>query len=218
MASNSAITQVLETDIWVKATWEEYLNFADDSAWEKGKFYYYEQHMRVEISPVGPLHARHNSIIPYVVILFATLRNIRVVQFANASFRKAGIREFQPDLAYYIGSDLRVPPNDSNSPVDLDEYDPPNLVIEIGASSFNDDLGSKRLLYENAGISEYWVERANTREVFAFAINGGGSGRIQESRLLPGLEIQLVEEALNRSQTQDDGEINRWLIQTFSQG
>ncbi|WP_445174862.1 Uma2 family endonuclease [Microcoleus sp.] len=218
MASNSAITQVLETDIWVKATWEEYLNFAEDSAWEKGKFYYYQEHMRIEMSPVGPLHARHNSIIPYVVILFATLRNIRVVQFANASFRKAGIREFQPDLAYYIGSDLRVPPNDSNSPVDLDEYDPPNLVIEIGASSFNDDLGSKRLLYENAGISEYWVERANTREVFAFAINGGGSGRIQESRVLPGLEIRLVEEALNRSQTQDDGEINRWLIQTFRQG
>ena len=218
MASNSAITQVLETDLWVKATWEEFLNFAEDSAWEKGKFYYYQEHMRVEMSPVGPLHARHNSIIPYVVILFATLRNIRVVQFANASFRKAGIREFQPDLAYYIGSDLRVPPNDSNSPVDLDEYDPPNLVIEIGASSFNDDLGSKRLLYENAGISEYWVERANTREVFAFAINNGGSGRIQESRVLPGLEIRLVEEALNRSQTQDDGEINRWLIQTFSQG
>lgn len=218
MASNSAITQVLETDIWVKATWEEFLNFAEDSAWEKGKFYYYQEHMRVEMSPVGPLHARHNSIIPYVVILFATLRNIRVVQFANASFRKAGIREFQPDLAYYIGSDLRVPPNDSNSPVDLDEYDPPNLVIEIRASSFNDDLGSKRLLYENAGISEYWVERANTREVFAFAINNGGSGRIQESRVLPGLEIRLVEEALNRSQTQDDGEINRWLIQTFSQG
>ncbi|MBD1813450.1 Uma2 family endonuclease [Microcoleus vaginatus DQ-U2] len=218
MTSNSAITQVLERDMWVKATWEEFLNFAEDSAWEKGKFYYYQEHMRVEMSPVGPLHARHNSIIPYVVILFATLRNIRVVQFANASFRKAGIREFQPDLAYYIGSDLRVPPNDSNSPVDLDEYDPPNLVIEIGASSFNDDLGGKRLLYEGAGIAEYWVDRANTREVFAFAINNGGSGRIQESRVWPGLEIRLVEEALNRSQTEDDGEINRWLIQTFSQG
>jgi len=218
MSSSSVITQVLETDIWVKATWEEFLAFADDSAWEKGKFYYDQEHMRVEMSPVGPLHARHNSIIPYVVILFAALRNIRVVQFANASFRKAGIREFQPDLAYYIGSDLRVPPADSNSPVNLDEYDPPNLVIEIGASSFNDDLGSKRLLYEDAGISEYWVERANTGEVFAFAINGGGSGRIQQSRVLPGLEIALVEEALNRSETQDDGEINRWLIQTFNQG
>src|SRR4028119_1816682 len=218
MASNSAITQVLETDIWVKATWEEYLNFADDSTWEKGKFYYYQEHMRVEMSPVGPLHARHNSIVSRVVNFYTAFRNIRVIELINASFRKTGIGEFQPDLAYYIGSDLRVPPDDSNSPVDLNEYDPPNLVIEIGASSFNDDLGSKRLLYEDAAISEYWVERANTREVFAFAINGGGSGRIQESRVLPGLEIRLVEEALNRSQTQDDGEINRWLIQTFSQG
>jgi Uma2 family endonuclease len=218
MASNSTITQVLETDIWVKATWEDYLSFAEDSAWEKGKFYYYEQHMMVEMSPVGSLHARHNSIVSRVVNFYTAFRNIRVIELINASFRKTGIREFQPDLAYYIGSDLRVPPNDSNSPVDLDEYDPPNLVVEIGASSFNDDLGSKRLLYEGAGIAEYWVERANTREVFAFAINGGGSGRIQDSRVLPGLEIRLVEEALNRSQTQDDGEINRWLIQTFSQG
>ncbi|MEG3938826.1 Uma2 family endonuclease [Microcoleus sp. S36b_A3] len=218
MASNSAITQVLETDIWMKATWEEFLNFGEDSTWEKGKFYYYQEHMRVEMSPVWPLHARQNSIVSNVVILYATLKNIRIIQFTNASFRKAGIREFQPDLAYYIGSDLRVPPADNNSPIDLNEYDPPNLVIEIGASSFNDDLGSKRLLYEDAGISEYWVDRANTGEVFAFAINGGGSGRIQQSRVLPGLEIALVEEALNRSQTQDDGEINRWLIQTFSQG
>ncbi|MEG4997924.1 Uma2 family endonuclease [Microcoleus sp. B4-D4] len=218
MASNSAITQVLETDIWVKGIWEEFLAFADDSTWEKGKFYYYQEHMRVEMSPVGPLHARQNSIVSNVVILYATLKNIRIIQFTNASFRKAGIREFQPDLAYYIGSDLRVPPANNNSPIDLNQYDAPNLVIEIGASSFNDDLGSKRLLYEDAGISEYWVDRANTGEVFAFAINGGGSGRIQQSRVLPGLEIALVEEALNRSQTQDDGEINRWLIQTFSQG
>jgi Uma2 family endonuclease len=218
MASSSAITQVLETDIWVKATWEEFLAFAEDSTWEKGKFYYYEQHMRVEMSPVGPLHGRQNSIIPYVIILFATFRNIRVVQFTNTSFRKAGIGEFQPDLAYYIGADLRVPPDDSNSVVDLNIYDPPSLVVEIGASSFNDDLGGKRLLYESAGIGEYWVDSANTREIFAFAINGKSSGRIENSLVLPGLEIALIEEALNRSLTEDDGAINRWLIQTFSQG
>ncbi|WP_293131543.1 Uma2 family endonuclease [Microcoleus sp. bin38.metabat.b11b12b14.051] len=218
MASSSAITQVLETDIWVKATWEEFLAFADDSTWEKGKFYYYQEHMRVEMSPVGPLHGHQHSILSSVVSLFATFKNIRFVQFINASFRKAGISEFQPYIACYIGSNLKLPPNDSNSPVDLNECDPPNLVIEVGASSFNDDLGSKRLLYEDAGISEYWVDRANTQEVFAFAINDGGSGRIQQSRVLPGLEIALVEEALNRSQTQDDGEIARWLIQTFNQG
>jgi Uma2 family endonuclease len=72
MASSSAITQILETDIWVKATWEEFLAFADDSNYENGKFYYYQEQMRVEMSPVGPRHGRQNSIIPYVIILFAT--------------------------------------------------------------------------------------------------------------------------------------------------
>ncbi|MCU0544489.1 MAG: Uma2 family endonuclease [Oscillatoriaceae cyanobacterium Prado104] len=218
MASNSAIRQFLETDVWVRATWEEFLAFAGNSACEKGKFYYYEEQMRVEMSPVGPSHGRQNSIIPYAVILFATFGNIQVVQFANTSFRKAGLREFQPDLAYYIGSGLRVPPDDNNSPINLDLYDPPSLVVEIGASSFNDDLGVKRLLYEQAGIREYWVNNANRRSLVAFVINNEGSGRIHQSQVLPGLEIAVVEEALHRSQTEDDAAINRWLIQTFSQG
>jgi hypothetical protein len=50
----------------------------------------------------------------------------------------------------------------------------------------------------------------------AFSIADGRSGEIQESQVLPRLSIALVEEALQRSQTQDDGEINRWLLQSFS--
>jgi Uma2 family endonuclease len=149
-----------------------------------------------------------------VVTLFATLKNIRIVEFTNTSFRKVGLDEFQPDLAFYLGSGLRVPP-ETNSPVDLNEYDPPTLVVEIGASSLSDDLGWKRLLYERAGVQEYWVNDANARRAIAFAIAEGRSGEIQESQVLPGLAIAIVEEALQRSQTQDDGEINRWLLQTF---
>jgi hypothetical protein len=43
----------------------------------------------------------------------------------------------------------------------------------------------------------------------AFSIADGRSGEIQELQVLPGLSIALVEEALQRSQTQDDGELNR---------
>lgn len=50
----------------------------------------------------------------------------------------------------------------------------------------------------------------------AFFIADGWSGEIHESQVLPGLSIALVEEALQRSQTQDDGDINRWLLQSFS--
>jgi Uma2 family endonuclease len=215
VSSSSKSLQNLTTDTWVKASWEDFLTLADDSTYANGRFYYHQGYLRIEMSPLGPRHGRQNSIISNVVTLFATLKNIRIVEFTNTSFRKAGLDEFQPDLAFYLGSGLRVPP-ETNSPVDLNEYDPPTLVVEIGASSLSDDLGWKRLLYERAGVQEYWVNDANARRAIAFAIAEGRSGEIQESQVLPGLAIAMLEEALQRSQTQDDGEINRWLLQSFS--
>lgn len=179
--------------------------------------------MKIEMSPVGPLHARQNSIISKVVSLYATVKNIRIVELTNASFRKLSIGEFQPDLSYYIGSEFQLPPR-TNMPINLNEFNPPALVVEIGASSVDDDLGQKRLLYENSGVKEYWVVDASADDVIAFDITEGRSGEIQDSLVLPGLAKPsascanaLVEEALKRSKTEDDGKINRWLLQTFSQ-
>ncbi|MBW4574429.1 MAG: Uma2 family endonuclease [Aphanothece sp. CMT-3BRIN-NPC111] len=217
MISSSSITVPnFVTDTWVPASWEEFMALADNPAYEKGKFYYHQGYIRIEMSPVGPRHGRQNSIVSYVILLFASLKNIPIVEFTNTSFRKAGIDEFQPDLAFYIGSGLKVPP-ETNSPVNLSEYDPPTLVVEIGASSISDDLGRKRLLYERAGVQEYWVNDANVQDAIAFSIAEGRSGEIQESLVLPGLTLALVKEALQRSQTEDDGTITRWLLQTFSQ-
>lgn len=39
MASSSP-TQNLVTDIWVKASWEEFMALADNPDYEKGRFYY----------------------------------------------------------------------------------------------------------------------------------------------------------------------------------
>ncbi len=214
MVNSSLTTQTLEIDTWVKASWSEFLALADNPDYEKGKFYYYRGYMRIEMSAVGPLHARENSIISSVVKLFATLRNIRLVELINASFRKPGAGEFQPDLAYYIGSEFQLPPR-TNTPINLNEFQSPKLVVEIGATSVNDDLGMKRLFYEQSEVQEYWVVDVKAGDVIAFEISEGRSGEIQESLVLPGLAIALVESALQRSETQDDGEINRWLLQTF---
>jgi Uma2 family endonuclease len=169
------------------------------------------------MSPLGPRYGRHNSIISKAVSLFATIKNVRIVELANTSFRKAGIGEFQPDLAFYIGSGLRVPPL-TDIPVDLQQYDPPTLVVEIGDSTVSDELGRKRLLYEESGVREYWVDDLNVGEVIALAIADGHSGRIRESQVLPGLEISLVEDAIKRGQMEDDTKINLWLLKRFSQG
>ncbi|MBD1897622.1 Uma2 family endonuclease [Coleofasciculus sp. FACHB-129] len=214
-SSSSAVQQNLVTDTWIKAPWEEFIALADNPAYKNGRFYYDRGYMRIEMAAVGPLHARENSIVSSVVKMFATLRNIRIVELNNATFRQRGVGEFQPDLSYYIGAEFQLPPR-TNSPINLNEFQPPALVIEIGASSVNDDLGMKRLIYERVGVREYWVVDASADDAIAFSISDGRSGEIQESLVLPGLTLSLVEEALQRSQSEDDGAITRWLLQSFS--
>lgn len=217
MISSTSITlQDSLTDTWEKASWEKFLQLAEEFTYANGRFYYDRGYMRIEITPLGSSHSQDNNISSNLVNLFATLKNIRIKGLANASFRKSDIAECQPDLAFYIGADFKFPPR-TNSPINLDEFEPPTLVIEIAATSLNDDLGRKRLLYERLGVKEYWVVDVNTSDVIAFEISQGRSGEIQESLVLPGLSIALVEEALQRSKLQDDGEINRWLMQIFSQ-
>jgi Uma2 family endonuclease len=215
MVSTLPELQNLVTDAWVKASWETFLTLAENPEYEKGRFYYDDGYMRIEMAAVGPIHGRDNSVVARVVSLFATIKNIRVVEYINTSFRKSGVRECQPDSSFYIGAGCRLPPR-TNSPVDVNQYDPPTLAIEIASTTLNDDLGRKRLLYERLGVQEYWVVDVSAGEVFAFDVFDGGSRQIQESKVLPGLGMAIVEEALKRSQTEDDGAMNRWLLQTFS--
>ncbi|MDJ0707697.1 MAG: Uma2 family endonuclease [Leptolyngbyaceae cyanobacterium MO_188.B28] len=210
-----SIPQRIQTDTWVNATWEAFVVAMDDPDYEEGKGYFDNGRMRIEMAALGAGHGRQNSVVSKIVSLFAMVRNLRIAEFTNCSFRKTDVRGCQPDTAFYIGPDFQLPPQD-NAPIDVEMYCPPTLAIEIGASSFKDDLGSKRLLYERLGVQEYWVVDVATRQVIAFSVAEGRSGQITASEVLPGLEIGLVEEALTRSQTEDDSAIMRWLMESLT--
>jgi Uma2 family endonuclease len=218
MASTVPTSQPLKpaTDTWVAAGWEDLLALANNPEYEKARFYYDQGCIRIETMPIGPSHARDNSVVSNAINFFATLKNIRIVEFTGGSFRKSGVQESQPDLSFYIGSAFQIPPR-SNTPIDVGVFDPPTLVIEIASTTLSDDLGRKRLLYERLGVQEYWVVDVNAVEIIAFAVANGGSKSVRSSSVLPGLPIELIEEALRRSQTEDDGALNRWLLQIFSE-
>ncbi|WAL59851.1 Uma2 family endonuclease [Thermocoleostomius sinensis] len=208
--------QTISTDTWVEATWEAFLTFADDPVLASGRFYYDQGYMRIEMSPLGAAHGQDNTVLSTLVNLYAAVKMLSIKGFTNTTFRKAKVRESQPDLAFYVGQGLKLPPY-NNAPVNLDECDPPTLVIEIAASSLEDECDRQQRLYQHLGVREYWVVNVNTGQVFATALSNADGTKIRESQVLPGLGIDLVEKALRRSRTEEDGAISRWLLNVFSE-
>ena len=118
-----------------------------------------------------------------------------------------GERDAQPGyLRFILGSNFQLPPR-NNQPINIEIYGAPQLAVEIASTTLGDDLGRKRLLYERLGVQEYWVVNVALSTVIAFAVTNGGSGEIRESQVLPGLALATVEEAMERSNTEDDGAI-----------
>ncbi|WP_019498713.1 Uma2 family endonuclease [Pseudanabaena sp. PCC 6802] len=201
----------LPTDAWVPATWDEYMQVISDPDREKAKGYYYQGKLRIEMVPIGNEHASDHTIIIYAIHLFAGIKGIDLNGKDNCSYRKTGSKECQPDVSYYIGSNADAIPWGTGV-IDLDLHPAPNLVIEIANTSLADDKGEKRLLYEDLGVDEYWIVDVQNAQVIAFAIANGGSRRITESVVLPGLSITFLNEALRRTRQTNHGQVSAWLL------
>jgi Uma2 family endonuclease len=204
----------LITDTWVNATWNEYLEQIDRPDYEKAKGYYHHGKYRIEMTPIGNDHSKDHSNIHTATSLFAIAKKVAIDIRDNCSYRKAGVKEFQPDLSCYIKDKANVIPWGAGI-VNLDEYPAPDLVIEVSHTSLSDVLGEKRLLYEDLQIAEYWVVDVQNVRVIAFAIENEGSRRIKESQVLTGLKIEILTEALQRSRNSNHTEVGVWLLEQF---
>ena len=212
----SATQTKILIDTWITATWDEYLQAAEDPIYEKAKFYYYNGQLRIEMTPLGNDHASDHNIINYAINLYATVKAIELNGKDNCSYRKTGVREAQPDLSYYIGETVDAVPHGTGI-IHLDDYPPPTLVIEIANTSLADDRGTKRLLYEDLEVQEYWIVDVQRNQILAFAIENAGSRRITISDALPGLEISLLEEALRRTRQTNHSRVGAWLLSQFQE-
>jgi hypothetical protein len=59
------------------------------------------------------------------------------------------------------------------------------------------------------------VVNVQNLSILAFEMVDGGSRRVLQSRVLPGLAIALLEEALQRSQQVDQAQVGAWLLSQF---
>src|SRR6185436_4816572 len=103
--------------------------------------------------------------------------------------------EPQPDLL------LRIPETAGGaSRVGIDGYleGPPELVVEVAASSVSYDLHQKLHAYRRNGVLEYLVHRVDDAEVDWFVLERGAYARMQpdrdgllKSRTFPGLWLDV---------------------------
>ncbi|MBX9253843.1 Uma2 family endonuclease [Desmonostoc muscorum CCALA 125] len=206
----------LPTDTWIYTSWDEYEQIVSNLLNEKGKSYYYKGHMRLEMPPVSFDHGKDHVVIIFAVTLFATIKGILATGLDTTTFRKTGVQDCQPDVAYYLRERAQTIPAGTGI-VNLDRYPAPDLVIEIAKTSLLDDLGTKRSLYEELGVAEYWVVDVQNAQIIAYAMAEQGSKRIQESQVLPGLAMFILEEALRRSREMSQSEVGAWLLSQFQQ-
>ncbi|MFM7449952.1 MAG: Uma2 family endonuclease [Leptolyngbyaceae cyanobacterium] len=204
------------TDTWIVASWDEYIRTIADPLYKQAKGYYYKGHMRIEMSPVSFDHGNDHVVIIFAVNLFTALKGIPATGLDTTTLRKAGVRECQPDVSYYLDDRAQAIPSGTGI-INLDQYPAPNLVIEIAKTSLLDDVGTKRALYEELDVSEYWVVDVQNAELLAYAIAAQGSTRIQVSQVLPGLNIEVLEEALRRSRKTNQSQVGAWLLAQFQQ-
>jgi Uma2 family endonuclease len=208
------LQEKLITNTWTKADWENYITTICSPEHEQHQGYYYNGYMRIEDIPKGADHASDNGLIYLAITLFCMAKGIPLQGLIGCSYRKTGIRECQPDISFYIGDRANLSPI-GKSVANLDEQAIPNLVIEISNTTLEDDLGAKRLLYEEMGVAEYWVVDVQNSQVYAFTTIDRGSKRIDNSLVLPELSIATIVEALNLSKEQDQSQIGKWLMSQF---
>jgi Uma2 family endonuclease len=202
------------TNHWSKADWETYINAIEAPERIKNRGYYYDGYMRIEDMPTGADHSRYHLIIAFAINLFCTIKGIPFNGLDNCTYRQTGSKDCQPDLSYYTQDRSPLAPT-GKSVVDLEIHAAPDLVIEISHTTLEDDLGAKRLLYEDMGIPEYWVVDVEENQIYAFTISDRGSKRIDNSLVLPQLFISLLINALKHSQELDQAKIGQWLMGEF---
>lgn len=207
--------RAIVTDAWTAIAWDDFVQLIEQPEYQRSKAYYHNHKMRLETMPVGSDHAREHAILMFILGLYAMLKSINLEPRDNCTFRKVRTAEFQPDIAYYVGEHANQIPQGTRI-VDLDQYPLPDLVIEVADTTLSDDIGEKRLQYEELGIAEYWVWNIQTGKMIAFAIGTDcGSRRIRVSAVLPGLDLDLVEMAMHRSRESDQSAVGQWLMQQW---
>lgn len=159
---------------------------------------YDDEHHRYEIIHgslvVSPSAApKHGDVLMRLIVAFANIveqRQLGRVLTAPIDLELSPNNIVVPDMLFATHERLRIEKNHLVSP--------PDLIIEVvSPSSRTRDYITKRLMYESAGVAEYWIVDPSKRSVDVLELIEGRYVKtenvdgIARSTVVPGVEIEL---------------------------
>ena len=158
---------------------------------ERVRLFFDQGYLFVDMSPEGINHARFRELFTMLFAFWFSRQSEQNFDLLGGCLlEKPNQRAASPDLVLYLGEDS--PQHQQGEPrrINLDEWRLPELVGEVGDTTFATDLDEKKQLYAALEIPEYWVVDIRGKRVLAFRLQDDGKYQQCESSVaLKGLPI-----------------------------
>ena len=204
---------------WFSATWDDYCALRDASALKHDKLAFNQGWLWVDMGGKGIKHASFSDLFTSLLFLWAIQHPEQSLNsLGRCLLEKPPALACAPDLVLYIGDDFLRWRADNPRQVDLTTWRVPDLVGEISDMTLVSDLDEQKHLYEMLGIPEYWVIDVKGERVFAFLLNDQGQYQLSEqSKVLAGLDIALLTQAVQKLKTGTNTSAAAWFAQVLAQ-
>lgn len=196
------------------ATWQDYVAVRDSDELEWQKIAFHKGWLWFDMSHEGPNHASFSDLMTALFFVWAFLNPEVILQsYGRCLIELPQTHACAPDLVLYKGDNIpRWQPGEPRR-IELTRDRLPDLVGEIGDTSLSLDLDEQKRLYASLKIPEYWVIDVKGMRLFAFGLSATGLYEpISVSQVLTGLEIAIVEQALERLAIETNTAAANWLM------
>lgn len=197
------------------ATWQDYVAIRDNRAIDWRKISFHQGWLWVDMGKEGPNHASFSDLMTAIFFVWVFLHPEFILQsYGRCLIERPDTHACAPDLVLYKGDNIpRWQPGEPRR-IELRRHRLPDLVGEIADTTLSLDLDEQKQLYASLNIPEYWVVDVKGLRIFAFGLTASGRYEsIEESQVLTGLPIALLEQALGRLTTETNTAAASWLIQ-----
>jgi Uma2 family endonuclease len=205
---------------WQRATWEAYQQCRETLDPERFRLFFHQDHLL--ITDMGWEGIDHATICDLFTLLlgfwFTAHPDVVASSLGRCLLEKSKAEAGAPDLVLYIGDDYPHWQPGQPRRIDLNHWRSPDLVGEISDTSLPTDLDEKKQLYAALGITEYWVVDVRGQRIFAFQLNEAGKyQRCDQSQILAGLPIALLEQTVQRLGDESNIQAAQWFYQQILQ-